>query len=86
MDTEYLKKALEKAQQELGEDIVIYARPGDIASVRTLTELPVEQDNSISLGGINATCPKNGLFVSYTLDSRLAEQKAKFPDRSELRL
>lgn len=84
--TGYLSRALEKAKQELGEDIVIYARPADIPAVKSLTELPVEQDNSISLGGINAGCPEKGLFADYTLDSRLAEQKDAFPNRSELRL
>lgn len=81
---EYLKKALEKARQDLPGDIVICARAADIPAVKALTSLPVEEDNSIILGGISAR--SENLFADYTLDSRLAEQKADFPNRSELRL
>lgn len=82
--TEYLKKALEKAQQDIPGNIVINARAADIPAVKALTSLPVEEDNSIILGGISAYAAN--LFADYTLDSRLAEQKADFPNRSELRL
>ncbi len=82
--TQYLKNALEKAQRELGADVVIFARAQDISAVRALTSFAVEQDNSIMLGGINAS--GGGLFADYTLDSRLADAKTDFPRRGELRL
>ena len=82
--TEYLKKALEKAQQEFGSNIVICARERDIPAIQGMTTLPVTADGSVILGGISARC--ENLFADYTLDSRLAEQKAAFPQRSELRL
>lgn len=82
--TEYLKKALEKAKQEFGSNIVICARERDIPAIQGMTTLPVTADGSVILGGISARC--ENLFADYTLDSRLAEQKAAFPQRSELRL
>ncbi len=82
--TKYLRKALKKAEQQFGIDVVIYARAADIPALRGLTKLPVTEDNSIVLGGINAF--SGNKFADFTLDSRLAEQKADFPRREELRL
>lgn len=84
--TAYLSRALEKAQQELGTDIVILARSADVAAVKALTSLPVQEEKSIMLGGISASCPAKGLYADFTLDSRLAARKAEFPRRGELRL
>ncbi len=84
---DYLKKAVEKAESDIGNaDTVIYARAADISAVKRLTSLPVEQDSSIELGGICAGSTAAGLFADYTLDSRLAEEQTRFSDRAELRL
>ena len=84
---DYLSKAVEKAVSEVGSSgAVIYARAADIAAVKQLTPLAVEEDNSIVLGGISAGNPSAGLFSDYTLDSRLAQQQEQFSDHSELRL
>lgn len=81
---DYLKNALEKAERQFGSGIVICARAADIPALRELTKLPVNEDNSIILGGISAYSDHR--FADFTLDSRLAEQKADFPRREELRL
>ena len=84
---DYLKSAVEKAAAEVGSSgAVIYAKAADIAAVKQLTALAVEEDTSIELGGICAGNPTAGLFADYTLDSRLAEQQEQFSDKSELRL
>ena len=84
---DYLKSAVEKAVSEVGSSgAVIYAKPADIAAVKQLTSLPVEEDSSIELGGLCAGNPSAGLFADYTLDSRLAAQQEQFSDNSELRL
>lgn len=85
--TEYLKTALKKAEEALGSTgIVIHARGNDIDEVKKLTALEVEEDNSITIGGISAADCAKGLFADFTLDSRLAEEKAAFSNKSELRL
>lgn len=84
---DYLSKAVEKAVSEVGSSgAVIYARAADIAAVKQLTPLAVEEDNSIVLGGISAGNPSAGLFSDYTIDSRLAQQQEQFSCHSELRL
>lgn len=84
--TLYLKSAIKTAEDTLGGNAVIYARPADIDEVKRLTELSVEQDGSIEIGGINAGDPQSGLFTDLTLDSRFLQEKAAFTDKAELRL
>ncbi len=84
---EYLKTALAKAEEALGSSgTVIHARHEDTDAVRALTRLPVEEDSSITIGGISAEDSAKGLFADFTLDSGLAGEKAAFPNKSELRL
>lgn len=84
--TEYLKAALAKAEEALGSETVIHARHEDTDAVRALTGLSVEEDSSITIGGISAADSARGLFADFTLDSRLAGEKAAFSNKSELRL
>ncbi len=85
--TDYLRAAADKAKESLGGDgTVLHARAADIDALKAVTDLPAEQDNSIEIGGITAENSAAGLFVDYTLDSRLAEEKTRFSGRSELRL
>lgn len=85
--TKYLEAALKQAEQTLGSSgTVIRARSADRDAVQKLTALPVEPDDAISVGGISAENAGEGLFADFTLDSRLADEKAAFSGKSELRL
>lgn len=85
--TKYLEDALKQAEQTLGSSgTVIRARSADRDAVQKLTALPVEPDDAISVGGISAENTGKGLFADFTLDSRLADEKAAFSGKSELRL
>lgn len=85
--SEYLKTTLKKAEEALGSTgIIIYARREDIEAVKKLTALSVEEDSSITIGGISAADSARGLFADFTLDTRLAEEKSAFSNKSELRL
>lgn len=85
--TKYLEDALKQAEQTLGSSgTVIRARSADRDAVQNLTALPVEPDDAISVGGISAENAGKGLFADFTLDSRLADEKAAFSGKSELRL
>ena len=83
---QYLRSAVTEAERTLGANAVILAREQDIPALKAMTSLPVEQDSSISLGGISAADRTRGHFIDLTLDSRLAEEKAAFPEHSGLRL
>lgn len=83
---EYLKNSAAKAEELLGSGTVINARPQDIGAVKSVTNLAVNPDDSIVIGGISAQNEARGLFTDYTLDSRLRAEKAAFADKSELRL
>lgn len=82
----YLKRALSKAEGELGGDITILAAPKDVDRVKKLTKHEVRADGNIALGGISALCRDKGLFADYTLDSALADEREAFTDKEELRL
>ncbi len=82
---DYLKRALDKADKELG-DCVIIAAPRDAETVSALTDKTVKTDNSIAIGGICAVDENRGLFCDYTLDKALYDEKEKFTDKPELRL
>lgn len=85
--TKYLESALKQAEETLGSSgTVIRARSADRDAVQKLTALPVEPDDAISVGGISAENAGEGLFADFTLDSRLADEKAAFSGKSELRL
>ncbi len=84
--TAYITRALERAHAELGDgaDVVIIARPLDVDKVKPLTDYPVEEDASITLGGI---CARRGsLYADFTFDRALENEKAAFSEKSELRL
>lgn len=82
----YLKRVIAKAEIELGGDITILAAAKDVDRVKKLTKHEVRVDGNIALGGISALCRDKGLFADYTLDSALADERAAFTDKEELRL
>lgn len=83
---DYLKRAIEKAQSELGEDCVLFAAVRDVERVRELCKSEVRADKQILLGGVCGLDEKRGLFGDYTLDRALEDEKSAFTDRAELRL
>lgn len=83
---DYLKRAISKAEAELGNVSCIMAAPRDVAAVKKLTKLEVREDNSIMLGGICAVDETRGLFADHTLDSALETEREAFTDKPELRL
>lgn len=81
----YLKNALSEIDKELGECVII-AAPTDVDTVSALTDKTVKTDSTIAIGGICAANEEKGLFLDFTLDKALADEKEKFADKPELRL
>lgn len=85
--TGYLSAAAARAAGELGsEGTVIRVRPADVSTVEKLTDLPVQPDAGIILGGLTAYNTAGGLCLDLTLDSRLRDEEAAFTGIPELRL
>lgn len=84
--TDYLVRAISKAEAELGNVSCIMAAPKDFGAVKKLTKYEVREDNSIMLGGICAVDETRGLFADHTLDSALETEREAFADKPELRL
>ena len=65
---------------------MIRVRPADVSAVEKLTDLPVQPDAGIILGGLTAYNTAGGLCLDLTLDSRLRDEEASFTGIPELRL
>ena len=83
---DYIKRALAKAEIELGGKLVVFASERDIETVKKWTVHEVRVDNTIMVGGITALDEEKGLYADYTLDNALENEREAFTDRSELRL
>ena len=83
---DYIKRALAKAEIELGGKLVVFAAERDIETVKKLTVHEIRVDNAITIGGITALDEEKGLFADYTLDSALQQEREAFTDKPELRL
>ncbi len=81
---DFLKKRIKKAEQALGEKLVILASLRDEKTVSSLTKHEVRTDSAIMLGGICALDEKKGLFCDLSLDRALEDEKASFSDKREL--
>lgn len=82
----YLKRSLEKAENELGGKFIVFAAASDVEKVKKLTSHEVRADLTITLGGISALDEEKGLFADYTLDSAMNNEREAFTDKPELRL
>lgn len=83
---DYIKRALAKAEVELGGKLVVFAAEKDLETVKKWTVHEVRVDNSIMLGGVTALDEEKGLYADYTLDSALEQEREAFTDKAELRL
>lgn len=83
---DYIKRALAKAEVELGGRLVVFAAERDIETVKKWTVHEIRVDNTIMIGGITALDEEKGLFADYTLDSALVNEREAFTDKPELRL
>ena len=83
---DYIKRALAKAEIELGGNLVVFAAEKDIETVKKWTVNEVRVDNKIMIGGVTALDEEKGLFADYTLDSALEQEREAFTDKPELRL
>ena len=83
---DYIKRALSKAERELGGTLIVFAAAKDVEAVKKWTVHEVRADNSITIGGITAMYEEKGLFADYTLDSALEQEREAFTDKPELRL
>lgn len=83
---DYLKRAISKAEAELGNVSYLMAAAKDVPAVRKLTKSEVREDKTIMIGGICAVDETRGLFSDHTLDSALANEREAFTDKPELRL
>ncbi len=83
---EYLRKSIEKARSELGEDCVFLAGANDVELVGKLSGKEPKTDPAVLIGGIRAVNEHEGLFGDYTLDKALEDESDAFPQKSELRL
>ena len=83
---DYIKRALAKAEIELGGRLVVFAAEKDIETVKKWTVHEVRVDNSIMIGGVTALDEEKGLYADYTLDSALVNEREAFTDKPELRL
>lgn len=82
----YLRNALSKAEKELGKGFTVLAAERDVQKLKQLTENEVRADNSIAIGGICAMNEQKGLFVDYSLDMRLSQEREGFVSKRELML
>lgn len=82
----YLHNALQKAEAELGKDFVVLVRKIDVDKLKNITNNEVRIDNTITIGGIYAMNEKKGLFVDFSLDNAVKEEKKAFVSKKELRL
>lgn len=83
---DYIKRALSKAEKELGGKLVVFVASRDVESVKKWTAHEVRSDNTIMIGGIAAMYEEKGLYADYTLDSALEREREAFTDKPELRL
>ena len=83
---DYIKRALAKAEIELGGTLVVFAAEKDVETVKKWTVHEVRVDNTIKIGGVTALDEEKGLFADYTLDSALEQEREAFTDKPELRL
>lgn len=83
---DYIKRALAKAEIELGGKLVVFAAEKDLETVKKWTVHEVRVDNAIMIGGVTALDEEKGLYADYTLDSALENEREAFTDKPELRL
>ena len=83
---DYIKRALAKAEIELGGKLVVFAAEKDLETVKKWTVHEVRVDNTITIGGVTALDEEKGLYADYTLDSALENEREAFTDKPELRL
>lgn len=83
---DYIKRALAKAEIELGGKLVVFAAEKDLETVKKWTVHEVRVDNTITIGGVTALDEEKGLYADYTLDNALENEREAFTDKPELRL
>ena len=89
--TDFLARSLQEIKERCGTDkCVLHLAPMDENRREwILSQLPEAQiivDNHITIGGVKAYCPAQGIMLDDTLDARLNEQRAWFNENSGLKV
>ncbi len=87
--TQFLLRSMEKLRDTISGGIILYVRPADVKILSEiagslLSDYKIEEDSSISIGGVKASDMDKKIFADDTLDIRIHSQREWFMANSGL--
>lgn len=84
-------RSAKKAAELVGDvPCVVLVNARDLAlandAAAVFAQATVQEDNSVRIGGVKVLCEEKGVLIDDTLDSRLDEQRQRFPEYAGLKV